>query len=459
MSDFRETLYTIDKRGKRKWVYANVIQGKFLNRRAFVAYFLIVFYLTLPWITINGSQAVFLDIWNRKFTFFGATFWATDTDFLVVVLLIFALSLFFFTSLIGRVWCGWACPETVFLEFVFRPIERIIEGNGAKRLKLDMSPWTMGKILKKLTKHGICASLAWVLSSTFLAYFIGREPLLNMMQGSPLNNLQPFLLTLIFMGVFGFQFGWFREQFCTVVCPYARFQSVLMDKFSLGVGYDSKRGEPRGKHKAKDDAAGDCVDCGLCVKVCPVGIDIRNGLQLECIHCACCIDACDSVMAKIGKPLGLIRYDCEESLLHGGKHRFGARPIIYGSVLIILFLVLTFKVAHREMSDVVILRGASDQAFSMMDENTVVNHLHLHISNKNNKPENYYVSCEEKNISIVVPMVPFTVQADAIATLPIFINLPKSDLQKGMKRIFIKIKSDTGFEKIQEVSLLGPGAI
>ena len=457
--DYKDTLYTINKDGNRKWVYPKLIKGRFFYRRIITAYVLIAFYLSLPWITIGGKQAVLLNLAEREFTFFGLTLWATDTIFLVIVLISLALSLFFFTSILGRIWCGWACPETVFLEFVFRPIERLIEGDSSQRLKLDMGRWNFEKFRKKITKHTIQAILAWVLATTALAYFVGSHALTALIVSGPSSNWTLFVLTLVFMGVMGFQFGWFREQFCTVLCPYARFQSVMMDPNTLTIGYDKIRGEPRGKaSKKEEDNLGDCVDCGLCVKVCPTGIDIRNGLQLECINCAACIDACDSIMKQLGRSIGLIRYDSEIRLTEGRKEWkiLRPRPIIYFTIILGLFLTLTFKLATREVVDLQIVRGASDKTYSNLSENKITNHLHLHISNKSEKDLILSVQVNEQDIELVTPFKEIILKPSEMKKIPLFFNFSKDTLISGKRMASIKVTLPNNKNKTFNVTLLGP---
>ncbi|MEZ4752848.1 MAG: cytochrome c oxidase accessory protein CcoG [Bdellovibrionota bacterium] len=460
-ASYKDTLYTIDKSGRRKWVYPNLADGKWWFRRATVAYLLMTFYLLMPWITIKGKQGIFLDFSHRKFTFFGTTFWATDTILVVITLAAMVFSLFFFTALFGRIWCGWACPETVFLEFLFRPIERLIEGTGAQRLKLDQSPWNFKKISKKFTKHALCAFFSWIIASTALAYIIGREPLLKMMMASPLDNPFPFFMTLALMGLMAFQFGWFREQFCTVVCPYARFQSVLLDSDSLVVGYDPNRGEPRGKRgkSADTDNLGDCVDCGMCVRVCPTGIDIRNGLQLECIHCTQCMDACDSIMDKVGKPKGLIRYDTENELTGNSTRVLRPRVIVYSIILVIIASAFVTSLATRKTSEFRIVRGNLDRPFTLLEDGKITNHLHVRISNKSDKLKKYtFTSSASNSISLTTPINPFPVPAGGIQTMPLFIHFNQSFIgDDGKEKISITMKDETDFESTREITLLGPG--
>lgn len=456
MSDFRETLYTVDSKGFRKWVYPTVVEGFYRKRRKIVSFLLVLFYVLMPWITINDSQAVFLDIAHRKFTFFGSTFWATDTKFLFLILAVLGLSLFFFTSILGRVWCGWACPETVFLEFIFRPIEELIEGSTSQRKKLDQSPWTLRKFWLKGFKFFIFSIISWILASTALAYFIGRDPLLSMMSSYPWNNWPMFIVTLALMGALLFQFGWFREQFCTVLCPYARFQSVLLDDCSLLVGYDTKRGEPRGKVSEKDK--GDCVDCGLCVKVCPTGIDIRNGLQLECVQCAACADACDSIMVKIGRSTGLIRYDTERGL-SGEKVKFlRPRVIIYGLILITLISFLIFSLQTRSLEDVSVFHSTNDTVFSELANGEILNHLEIHIENKSDKTLTYTAEVQDViGTKVILPLNPYPVQPNSHQNVPVFVYFPKGILTNGKILVTLKISSSSGFHKDLMVNLLGPG--
>lgn len=455
--DFRETLYTIDTRGNRRWVYSALVKGRWFKKRVIVAYALMIFYLALPWIKINGQQGVLLDFTNRKFIFLGTTFWATDTLFLVFLLLALALALFFFSAVLGRVWCGWACPETIFLEFLFRPIERLIEGSGAQRLRLDQQPWNFKKLQKKILKHSLCGILSWLLASTTLAYFIGREPLLQMMTDWPQNNLYAFSMTLLLMGLMAFQFGWFREQFCTIVCPYARFQSVLLDSDSLVVGYDVNRGEPRTKVKKGGTAGGDCVDCGLCVRVCPTGIDIRNGLQLECIHCTACMDACDSIMEQLNRDPGLIRYTTE-SLLAGGRFSvLRPRIILYAVLILLLGGVTTYNLLTRSMTEFQIIRGAYDTPFTTSNDTTITNHLHVRLANKSSVDNEYVLSISGSDqIKLVTPLTPFPVPAGSIGTTPIFLAFPKDLLSNGTYRTAVSVTDSTGNTLTESITVLGP---
>ncbi len=453
MSDFRETLYTIDKGGNRKWVYPTFAPGRFFKRRSVVVYALLVLLVSMPWIPVGDSQAILLDIPHRRFIFFGETFWATDTKFLFLVLIISGLSLFFFTALLGRVWCGWACPQTVFLEFVFRPLERLIEGDRARRLRLDAAPWTAQKALIKGTKYVAFAAVAWFIASTLLAYFIGREPLMMMMGEGPNNHISTFVVTLFLMVIVLFEFGWFREQFCTVLCPYARFQSVLMDRDSLIVGYDKARGEPRGNAKERK---GDCVDCGLCVRVCPTGIDIRNGTQLECIQCASCIDACDSIMSKVGRASGLIRYDTERGLLEKRRRFLRPRIVVYACLWIALLGTFATLLLLRKEGEFLVIRQTKAELIQRLPDGRITNQFKVHIGNKSDETRNYRISLVRPDaVVLVAPLSPFPVASGESATMPLFVQFDENAF-KG-RSILIQVDDEKGSVGRQEVPLLRPG--
>ena len=325
VNDSEQILSTLRADGSRRWLKPRLSPGRWLNRRRALGYALIALFVVLPHVRIAGKPALLLDVAHRQFTFFGTTLYPTDTFLLALLLLIVFLSLFFLTALFGRVWCGWACPQTVYLELVFRPIERFFEGAPGKKTKAGA--W------RRPAKIAVYVLLAFALAHTFLSYFVGTDALRVWMTRSPLEHPISFLIVAGVTGLMLFDFGFFREQLCIVACPYGRMQSVMLDKDSLIIGYDRLRGEPRGKMRKKpkgdvhletvEPERGDCIDCHMCVTTCPTGIDIRDGLQLECVNCTQCIDACDSIMHKIGKPRGLIRYSSQR-MLEGGQGALAA---------------------------------------------------------------------------------------------------------------------------------------
>lgn len=327
----RDSVTTIRDDGSRLFLHPSDVRGRFTLLRRLSGWFLIAFYLALPWIPLGGHPAVFLDIAERRFHLFGQTLAFQDAWLLFFGITGLGFTLFFVTALLGRVWCGWACPQTVFLEHVYRWIERRLEGDSVKRRALDAAPWSTTKALRRGLKHVLFLAVSATIAHLFLAYFVSLPELWAMMHQAPGQHWSAFVFVGVFTGVLYFNFAWFREQLCIVICPYGRLQSALIDDHTLNIGYDENRGEPRGK----TPDAGDCIDCHRCVQVCPTGIDIRQGLQLECIGCAACIDACDEVMTRLKRPPGLVRYDSLSGL--GGTPTRWLRPrtYLYSALLLV----------------------------------------------------------------------------------------------------------------------------
>ena len=323
-----ERLSTTDENGHRIYLNPEEVKGKWQKRRSIVYWFLIGVYLVLPWINIKDKPALKVDIFNREFTFLGGTIHGVEPILMFLILIAALFLVAFVTSVFGRVWCGWACPQTVFIQTIFLKIEKLIEGTPKTRRDLDASRWTLEKIFKRSFKWTIFTIISLHIAHSFVGYFVGPRDLLMKTLHSPLENWELFLTTMTLTSIFLLDFGWFREQFCLIMCPYGRMQSVMMDDNSLVVSYDKTRGEPHfgSVEKGKE---GDCINCYHCVKVCPTGIDIRRGTQLECIHCTMCIDACDNIMDRIGKPQGLIKYATE----NGKEHKVVTpRSMVYAGI-------------------------------------------------------------------------------------------------------------------------------
>jgi len=373
---FRDRPININEKGARKWVYAKKPKGKWYTRRTIFSWFVLLFFIGAPFLRINGHPFILLDIASRKFIIFGAIFWAQDTFILALLMLSFVLFILLFTVTFGRLWCGWACPQTIFLEMVFRKIEYLIEGDYKKRYKLDHGSWTTEKVVKKTVKHAIFIFISLTMTNVFLMWFIGNEKWMQYATEPFSENLTGIFIILLVSGFFYWVYSFFREQICTMVCPYGRMQSVLLDSKSIVVTYDYKRGEPR---RAK--ASGDCIDCGQCISVCPTGIDIKNGTQLECVNCSACIDQCNSVMKSIGKKPGLIRYDSETGIKEGHKTIWNVRNKAYSVVLLLIFSFFIYTLLSRPIIETTILR-TSGLLFQENTNNTISNVYNIKIVNK-----------------------------------------------------------------------------
>lgn len=451
---------TATAEGGRKWVYPRRFEGQTWEARRAVALVLVLVYTLLPHLKLNGHPLVLLDIPARRFTLFGTEFWATDTLLLGLIVMTIVVSIVGVTAILGRVWCGWGCPQTVYLEFIFRPIETLLEGQGDKQRRFNAEPWTGRKLLIKAVKWFIFLLISMVLAHTFLAYFVGVDRLETWMQRSPIEHPLTFLIMVGITGAMLVDFGWFREQLCTIACPYGRLQSVMMDQHSLRVGYDELRGEPRGRGLAAAPlgraAKGDCVDCGLCVATCPTGIDIRNGLQLECIGCMQCMDACDTVMDKVKKPRGLIRFATTAQLKRESPKLLRPRLFMYAGVLLLLSGTLFFKLETRADTTVNLLR-AKDAAYIQLPDGRISNHLTLKVSNRAGKAETYKVELlAPTSAQLILTVSPLTVEAGQMGQSDLIVMLPKTELVHGKAELKLVLRDSMGGAQALTQTLIGP---
>ena len=379
---FRDTISIVNKKGGRKWVYPKKPHGRYTTARTILSYILLAALFGLPFIKIDGHPFMLLNVFERKFIIFGTVFVPQDFYLFGLLMILLFVTLFLVTAVFGRIFCGWFCPQTVFLEMVFRKIEYFIEGDYLRQIALNNSEWNANKIFKKVLKYAIFFILSFLIANIFLSYLIGVDQLWKIITEPVSMHVKGFLAVLIFTGIFYFIFAWFREQACILVCPYGRLQSVLLDKNSIVIAYDYIRGEPRGKVKNREeDHLGDCIDCKLCVNVCPTGIDIRNGTQLECVNCTACIDACDSIMDQVERPRGLIRFDSMEGIKNNVKLKFTPRVIGYTTVLLVLLTTLTVLFAQRKDLDINILRTPG-MLFQKQPDDKISNMYNLKVSNK-----------------------------------------------------------------------------
>lgn len=370
---------------KRKWVYAKKPSGTWYTRRQYVGYLLLAFLFAGPFIKISGEPLLMLNILDRKFVLFGMAFYPQDMHLFVFAMLIFIVCVVLFSIVYGRVWCGWACPQTIFMELLFRRIEYWLEGDAHHQKKQHKKNRSLFSQPKKMLKHVLFFSLSFWIANTFLAYVIGIETLLSIITDPIGNHIGGLMAILLFTTVFYLVFAYARELVCTVICPYGRLQGVMLDDKSLTVAYDYRRGEPRGKIAKKESIStiGDCVDCKLCVQVCPTGIDIRNGIQMECINCTACMDACDAVMEKLHKPKRLIGFYSIREMSSGTKKN--TRAIVYTALLTVLIAVLGWLLFSRSLLDATLLR-AKGTGYIYAPDGTVRNLYNLELINKSNAP-------------------------------------------------------------------------
>lgn len=457
--DFRDRLATIDEKGKRVWVYARKPKGNLTLWRSITGFVLLAIFLVTPFIRIHGEPLLLLNFIDREFVVLGVHFWPQDFHLFFLAMISLMVFIILFTVTYGRLWCGWACPQTVFMELIYRRIEYWIEGDAYHQKQLAKQPWTTGKIFKKSLKHLVFFALAFIAGNYFLMYIIGSDDWAELVTDDPRAHLGGLAGMLAFSGVFYFIFAWFREQVCTIVCPYGRLQGVLLDRNSIVISYDYLRGEPRGTFFKGEDrprsGKGSCISCTQCVQVCPTGIDIRNGTQLECINCACCIDACNAMMDATGQPRGLIRYASEKMIAEGRKFRLSARTIAYSGVLIVLLGVFTFSIVSRTSIEATVLR-APGMLYQEPEPGVVSNLYNIKLVNKTNNdlPVEIRILSHEGRINIIGGEI--RVKQQSIGESVFFLLLDKPGLDDDKVPVVFGIYSDGQLIDRVRSTFLGP---
>ncbi len=457
--EFRDTISTVDQQGKRVWIYPKKPSGKFHSLRIVVTIILLSILFLAPLIKMNGQPLLLFNFFERKFIIFGVAFWPQDFHLFVIATIALFVFIILFTVIFGRVWCGWACPQTIFMEMVFRKIEYWIEGDATKQKKLDKQPWNREKIIKKGSKHLIFILISVLIAHTLMSYLVGFDQVKQLVSQPPAENLAGFLGLVFFTGLFYWIFSYFREQACIAVCPYGRLQGVLLGKDSIVVAYDWIRGEPRGKlNKGKiQEGNGDCINCHQCVHVCPTGIDIRNGTQLECVNCTACIDACDFIMEKVDRPKGLIRYASYNGIKEGKKSLFTPRVAGYSGLLLLLIILFSYLLTTRSDVEATVMR-VPGQLYQEQENGQISNLYNIQFVNKTFDPIELELRLQNQDQGTIRKigesgiMVPASGSTDGI----FFIDLPRESVQSTKTGIVIELVKDG--EVIDEVktNFLGP---
>ena len=457
--EFRDSIATVDEKGKRLWIYPKKPSGKFHNWRIVVTVILLGLLFGGPLIKINGQPLLLLNVFERKFVILGQAFWPQDFVLLAIVLITFFVFIILFTVVFGRVWCGWLCPQTLFMEMVFRKIEYWIEGDAAAQRRLDKEKWTARKIYKKTLKHFIFILISVLIAHTVMAYLIGVEETFAIVSEPPAENIAGFLGLVSFTGIFYGLFAKFREQACIAVCPYGRLQGVLLGKESIVVAYDWIRGEPRGhlkKNQPLTVVQGDCIDCKLCVHVCPTGIDIRNGTQMECVNCTACMDACDDVMIKIGKPKGLIRYASINSITKGVIKLITPRIIGYSFILLGLVAVLSFALITRSDVETTILKVPG--TLYQREPGLITNLYNVEFVNKTFEELQLQIKVESPAFASIqkVDGKSITVPAEGLTKSVYFIKIPQEHVTKARTVVLLGVYHNGELIETVKAKFIGP---
>jgi cytochrome c oxidase accessory protein FixG len=454
---FRDSVTHIDKEGHRVWFYPKKPAGRFYRWRSLLSYGFLVVFFALPFVKVNGNPLFLFNVIERKFVLFGVRFWPQDFFLFVLGMLIFILFVALFTVVFGRVFCGWVCPQTVFMEMVFRKIEYAIEGDANHQRALNKMPWNAEKIRKKTLKVTLFFILSFAVANTFLAYLIGVDELYLIVTEPLSAHIGGFIAIVLFSGVFFFTYLWFREQVCLVVCPYGRMQGVLLDKHSIVVAYDHKRGEPRAKFtKEPQGEKGDCIDCNECVRVCPTGIDIRHGTQLECTNCTACIDACDFIMDKVDRPKGLIRYASEFTIQTSKRLRWTPRMIAYTGILFALIGLESFLLATRSDIDATVMRTRG-VLFNTEPDGRINNLYNIKIINKTVKDLQVELRVPIEGAEIrTVGHKGLLVRADSLLDGEFFLVLPMQSLHERKNKIQVELWANGKKIATEKTTFLAP---
>ncbi len=462
--NFRNSISTINNEGKRAWIYPKKPIGKWYQYRKHVSYVLLVILFTAPFIKVNGNQLFLFNVIERRFNVFGVTFWPQDFHLFVILMIIGIVFVILFTTIFGRLFCGWMCPQTIFMEMVFRRIEYWIEGDRGKQIRLSKMPWNKEKIIKKSIKWFVFYGISFIIANIFLAYLIGSDNVIKYISSSPLAHLKTLITLCIFTTVFFIVFAWFREQVCVIACPYGRLQGVLLDNDSVLVAYNHLRGEQktgRAKFKKNENRSelgkGDCIDCNQCVLVCPTGIDIRNGTQLECINCTACMDACDQIMEAVNLPKGLIKYSSEHMISKKQTFRFTARMKAYTVLLFVLLGIGSIMLFLRNDIEASLLR-IPGQLYERTTTDSIRNVFTYKLVNKtNNTVENISFKIISLNGTIKpVGEQSINIKRQQIKKGTLFIDLPTRILEDDKVKLTIGVFSNNKRIKTTKTTFLGP---
>jgi cytochrome c oxidase accessory protein FixG len=456
---FRDRIATVNEKGKRIWIFPKKPVGRYYNKRKIVSYFLLVLLFGAPHIKVGGHQLLLFNILERKFILFGKVFWPQDLYLFALTIIVGVIFVILFTIIYGRFFCGWVCPQTIFMEMVFRRIEYWIEGDWTHQKKLRSAPWTKEKILKKFSKHLIFWMISFLIANTFLAYIIGSDELFKIQTDPIGKHLGGLIAIVIFTTIFYLVFAKLREQVCTTICPYGRLQGVLLDPNSMVVAYDHKRGENRAKFKKDEDrkaaGKGDCIDCMQCVYVCPTGIDIRNDTQLECVNCTACIDSCDHIMESIGKEKGLIRFVSENGIRNRTSFQWTRRVISYTILLVTMLVILITLLATRKDFDTMIMRQRGS-TYQMTADGRVSNIFEIDLTNKTNKDYWVHLQLEENIGEIEMVVKHMKLKRESFLKERFIIKLPLSKIENGKRILHVKVIGNNKEIETVKTKFIGP---